>query len=252
MSGRQRQVEIVDKGSGAPLVLIQPLQGRWEYLSGTVDALARSFRVITFSLCGERGSGMRFDRRRGLANYVSQTAAALDDRGIQRAIVCGISFGGVVALQFAAAHPQRTAALILASTPGPHFHLRRRHAVYARLPWIFGPLFLAEIPRRFRPEFAAAMPDAKERRRFAARQLSTFVRAPVSLRRMAQRARLVDSLDLDGVCARIEGSTDYLRLIAGAKGAVLERTGHHGTITRPHAFAALVQNFVNGHGHAAA
>ena len=39
------RVQIVDKGSGTPLVLIPPLQGRWEYMSDTVDALARSFRV---------------------------------------------------------------------------------------------------------------------------------------------------------------------------------------------------------------
>ena len=127
-------MKIVDKGSGAPLVLVPPLQGRWEYMSGTVDALAGSFRVITFSLCGERGSGLRFDRARGLANFESQVVQALDDRGIDRAVICGVSFGGIVALRVAAAHPQRTAALVLASTPGPRFRLRPRHLMYARMP----------------------------------------------------------------------------------------------------------------------
>ena len=248
-----------------PLVLVPPLQGRWEYLRDTVDALEKHNRVLTFSLCGERRSGVRLDRARGLSNYVDQIIRVLDDRRIDRAVLCGVSFGGVVALHAAAGHPDRTAALVLASTPGPTFQLRPRHLMYARAPWLFGPLFLAEVPRRFRPEFAAAMPDAHVRRRFALRQLRTFVRAPLSLRRMAHRARLIRALDLTAMCRRIsaptlvvtgepaldfvvpvQGSSDYARLIAGARRAVLERTGHHGTITRPDAFAALVHGFVAG------
>ena len=50
----------------------------------------------------------------------------------------------------------------------------------------------------------------------------------------------------------VEGSADYARLIPGARGVVLERTGHHGTITRPDAFARLVRDFIDGHRHAAA
>jgi pimeloyl-ACP methyl ester carboxylesterase len=257
-------VKIIERGSGTPLVFIPPLQGRWEYMSETVGALAQHVRVVTFSLCGERGSGLRFDRARGLANYVDQVVRALDERRIDRAVVCGVSFGGVVALHVAAAHPDRVSALVLASTPGPSFRLRPRHLMYARVPWLFGPVFLAEIPRRFRPEFAAALPDARMRRRFALRQLGTFVRAPLSLRRMAQRAKLISTLDLGALCRRVsaptlvitgeaaldfvvpvEGSSDYTRLIAGARGVVLERTGHHGTITRPEAFAALVGDFAS-------
>jgi 3-oxoadipate enol-lactonase len=257
-------VTIIDKGSGTPLLLVQPLQGRWEYLGETVDALARRMRVVTFSLCGERGSGLRFDRSRGLSNYVDQAVRALDDRRIERAVLCGVSFGGVVALHVAAEFPSRVAALVLASTPGPSFRLRPRHLMYARAPLLFGPVFMAEVPRRFRAEFASAMPDAKARRRFALRQLRTFVRAPLSLRRMAERARMIGELDLAAVCGRIsaptlvvtgepaldfvvpvQGSSDYTRLIPGARGAILHRTGHHGTITRPDAFAALVHEFVS-------
>jgi pimeloyl-ACP methyl ester carboxylesterase len=264
-------VQIVDKGSGTPLVLIPPLQGRWEYMSGTVDALARSFRVITFSLCGERGSGVAFDPSRGLGNYVSQALSALDRSGIDRAIVCGVSFGGVVALRFAVEYADRTAALILASTPGPRFHLRRRHEIYARAPFLFGPLFFVELPRRVRPEFRAALPDPKERRRFALRQVRTFFRAPISLRKMGIRARMISALDLGDLCGRVaaptlivtgereldfvvpvQGSTDYVRLIPGARSAVLERTGHHGTITKPDSFAKIVREFADEHRHAAA
>lgn len=43
-------------------------------------------------------------------------AAALDDRGVERAVVCGLSMGGYVALEFWRRHPDRVAGLILANT----------------------------------------------------------------------------------------------------------------------------------------
>jgi pimeloyl-ACP methyl ester carboxylesterase len=263
---------MIVKGTGEPLVLIPALQGRWEYMEPAVDALAAaSFRVVTFSLCGEPRSGVPFDRGRGLDNFVSQTLRALDDQRIDRAVICGVSFGGVVAVRFAAAHPERTAALVLASTPGPLFHLKRRHALYARAPWLFGPLFVAETPRRLRREIAAALPGLGERSRFIGLQLRTMLRAPISLIRMGERARLISALDLADDCASItaptlvvtgergldfvvpvETTSDYVRLIRSARSVVLERTGHQGTVTRPEAFAAIVRRFVETDRNAAA
>ena len=256
-------MEIVDKGSGTPLVLIPGLQGRCEYMRGTVNALAASFRVLTFSLSGGRKSDGSSDRTYGLDDYASQVAAVLDAKAIDRAVVCGVSFGGLVALRFAAAQPARVMALILASTPAPGWHVRRRHEVYARAPWIFGPLFLIETPLRLREEVLTALPERTRRWRFALRQAATLVRAPLSLRRMGERGRMLSALDLAGDCARVSaptlvvtgeqsldhvvptsGASEYVRLIAGACGAVLDRTGHIGSMTRPDEFAALVREFV--------
>src|SRR5262249_22642355 len=148
------------------------LQGRWEYMRTTVDALAaQSFRVVTFSLAGERSSARRLDPARGLDNYVEQVISVMNEHHLDRAVICGVSFGGLVALRFAADHPDRVEALVLASTPGPSWHVRRRHEVYARTPWLFGPLFLAEAPFRLRKELAAAYPEWKLRWRFALQQL---------------------------------------------------------------------------------
>jgi pimeloyl-ACP methyl ester carboxylesterase len=254
---------IIEKGSGAPIVLIPGIQGRWEYLRPTIDALAQSFRVLTFPLCGELTCGLGFDPRLGLENYVAQVVATLDARRIDRAAICGVSFGGVVAVRFAAAHPERAAALVLVSTPGPTWQLRKRHQVYARIPWVFGPLFLAESPFRLRRELVAAFPQRAELFRFVKQQLRTLVTAPLSLSRMAERARLITTIDLVEDCRRIRtptlvvtgeadfdhvvpvrGDSEYARLIPGARRATLERTGHLGLITRPREFARLVEEFV--------
>lgn len=251
---------IIEKGSGPPLVLVPGIQGRWEYMRPTVDALAQFFHVITFPLSG-----------RGFDDYVAQVACSLDDRQIERAILCGVSFGGLVAARFSAAHGNRTAALVLASTPGPGFRLRPRHDFYARLPWIFGPLFVAEAPIRLRREIVAAFPDRGARWRFAAAQLRTVMKARLPLTEMAIRARLLSTIDMVADCERIDaptlivtgdpaldfvvsvdGSSRYTRLIRNSRQVVLERTGHIGSITRPDAFAAIVREFVEDERHAAA
>jgi len=253
-------MEFVDRGSGPPLVLIPGLQGRWEYLRPAVDALSQSFRVLTFSLPSS-----------DLDGYAGQIAAMMTAAQVERATICGVSFGGLVAVRFAASYPARCAALILASTPKPRLRLRQRHQLYLRAPWIFGPIFLAETPFRLNPEICAAIPDATARRRFSMRSLRTALSAPVSLTQMAARARMISMEDVTPDCTRItaptlvvtgeahldhvvpvEGSSEYLRLIPNARGAVLERTGHLGSITRPDAFAGLVRAFSEGRDHAAA
>jgi pimeloyl-ACP methyl ester carboxylesterase len=253
-------VHIVDRGSGPPLVLIPGLQGRWEYMRATVDALSAFFRVITFSL----GQG-DFD------SYAHEIDDALSAAGVNRAIVCGVSFGGLIAVRFAGRFPARTEMLVLASTPRPALTLRRRHQIYLKAPWLLGPIFLAETPLRVSREVKTAIADAAARRRFAWNALRTLVSAPVSLGTMAARARLVTTDAVVNDCARIsvptlvltgeahldyvvpvEGANEYMRLIPHASRAVLPATGHLGSITRPAEFAALVRDFVERHRHAAA
>jgi pimeloyl-ACP methyl ester carboxylesterase len=254
---------LVEFGKGPPLVLIPGIQGRWEYLRPAIDALAASFRTLTFPLCGERGSDAPLDRGLGMDNDARQVKAVLDRSRIDRAIVCGVSFGGLPAIRFAAVAPERTAALVLASVPGPHWQLRPHHRVYVEAPWLFGPLFLAESPWRLRREVRSALPGVGARWRFVRWQLRTLWRAPLSPTRMAGRAALISGPQLLDDCARIvaptllvtgepgldrvvavDGTLAYMQLIAGARHATLPRTGHIGSITRPDAFAALVHEFV--------
>ena len=157
------------QGDGPALVLVPGIQGRWEYARPTVEALATYFRVVTFSLGAGSPNGADI-----FNSEVDRLASVLDARQIDRAILCGISYGGLVATRFAAMHPERTAALVMASTPGPEWHLRPRHQVYARWPRLLGPLFLVETPFRLRAELAAALPDRADRWRFVRWQLATI------------------------------------------------------------------------------
>ena len=168
-----RSDAIIDE-AGTPLVLVPGIQGRWEYIAPAVDALAAlvpRHHVLALRRAGSSGAA-RPDARASTTSS-DQIAAALDSRGIERAIVCGVSFGGLVALRFAARQPERTTALVLVSTPGPGWHLQQRHELYARLPWLFGPLFSPRRRWRLRREIAAAIPGRRARLRFAVWQLRT-------------------------------------------------------------------------------
>jgi len=264
-------MQIVEQGHGTPLVLITGSQGRWEFGRPAIDALARHFRVITFALCDEPSARFPFDPQRAADSYASQIDAALDRTGVARAVVCGVSFGGLLALHFAATRPDRVQSLVLVSTPGPGWHLRQKHEVYIRMPWLFGPLFLVESGWRLRKEIRIALPDGRARRRFKWWGLRTLVTARPSMSRIAMRARLIATFDREADCARIsaptlivtgeagldyvvpvDGTSEYARRIDGARSVVLEGSGHLGSSTKPDLFADIVHDFVHGHRHAAA
>jgi pimeloyl-ACP methyl ester carboxylesterase len=260
-------MQVIDRGAGFPLVLVPGIQGRWEWIRPAVEALAVSCRVLTFQLCGERASGRPLHGAYGLDDEAERIVKVLDDRGIRRAAICGISFGGLVALRFAARHSDRTAALVVASSPGPGFRLSRRPEKYMRAPLLFGPLFLLQAPGRVGAEVLAALPTWGERARFLSWQARCLVGAPLSPTRMARRAAVIaahdPAADARRVCAptlivtgepaldyvvSTAGTTEYLDLVPGARHIVLDRTGHLGSITKPHVFAAVVQEFLSQEG----
>lgn len=253
--------DIIQRGAGEPLVLVPGVQGRWEYSRGLVDALARHYRVLTFSLADERAG--RPAARGTIDVFADQVESALDRCSLRAAIVVGVSFGGLVSLRFAATRAARTRALVMVSAPGPQWHLRPRHDAYARLPWLFGPLFVVESPFRLRREIDTALPAWSDRRRYLIEQARTIVSAPVSLSRMAARARLIHRYDRVTDCGLVTaptlvvqgedaldhvtgsgGTDEYVRLIRDARHARMHETGHLGSVTRPDACADIIHRFI--------
>ena len=88
----------------APVVLIPGIQGRWEWMSPGVDALAERHRVLTFSLGDAAGDDAWFDR------WVRLIDRRLDDAGLESATIAGVSFGGLIAIRYAARRPSRVRA----------------------------------------------------------------------------------------------------------------------------------------------
>lgn len=255
-------MKIVDVGSGPPVVLVPGVQGRWEWMKPAVDALSRRCRVITFSLADEPTCGGRFDEASGFACYVQQVADAMDARGVDRAVVCGVSFGGLIAAAFAAQHTERVAALVLVSALHPSWTPDARVRVYLRAPVLLSPLFCIGSLRMFR-EIRAASPGLASGVAAAARHGANVLTHMFSPSRMARRVRLLRTLPLESSLHEIRvptlvvtGEADldrvvpvrltgkYLEAWPHARHTVIPRTGHIGLITRAGEFAAIVARFV--------
>jgi pimeloyl-ACP methyl ester carboxylesterase len=243
-----------------PLVLIPGIQGRWEWMQPAIDELAKEWRVIPCSLPGEPGAASSMDG--SFDSFVDCLDGVLDAAGVERAVICGVSFGGLIALRYATRRPARTEALILVSTPGPRWKLQPHLVRYMKWPTLSSPLFFAGAFGRFWPELRVTYPDARQRMRFCAAAMSRVLAAPAIPSRMSQRAQLAARETFEGDCACVKAPTlvitgernldrvvkydetlDYVSLIEGARCQLLEHTGHLGIISAPDRFAALVSRF---------
>ena len=253
-------MNIVDVGTGTPLVLIPGIQGRWEWMRPAVDELAKHFRVITFSLADEPTSGASFDEQAGVWSYVQQVKDALDAKAISKAAVCGVSYGGLIAAAFAARYTDYVSALVLVSAIPPSWRPDARAEFFMRSPLLLSPLFCVGSLRMCPEIFAARGRMAGAA--FALQHASTVLANFFSPRLMARRARMVASLDLERELAHVRCPTlvvtgeptldrvvpvpltrDYHRIWPHATEAVLARTGHLGLITRADEFARLLVSF---------
>ena len=63
---------VFDQGNGAALIVIPGIQGRWEWMKPALNELRKRCRTVSYTLCGDAGSGMRFDSARGFENYLLQ------------------------------------------------------------------------------------------------------------------------------------------------------------------------------------
>jgi pimeloyl-ACP methyl ester carboxylesterase len=227
-----------------------------------VDALARRCRVITFSLADEPTCGAQFDAATGFACYVRQVGDALDAAGLERATICGVSYGGLIAAAFAAEHPERTAALILVSALPPTWSPDARARFYLRAPRLLTPLFCVASLRMYR-EIAAASAGRAAAIRLSLGHLITVLRHLFSPARMARRITMLSAVNVTSRVCHIDRPTliitgdpaldrvvpvrltlEYQRLIPHARTATLARTGHIGLITRSASFADLVVPFI--------
>jgi len=255
---------MIDRGNGIPIVLIPGLQGRWEWMRPAVTALARHHRVISFSLCDERSSPFPCEPAKAFENYISQVETALDRAQLDRAVIAGVSYGGLIATEFAARHPGRVSSLVLANALHSSWEPDRNQQRYLDSPIRSVPMFLAGAAERAKAELLAALPTFGDRLRFTVVQGARIVLAPSSPAKMARRiawARAHQFADAHGINAPtllvtgereldrvvpVDVSRRYLDDFADAEHVVLERTGHQGLVTRPDAFAGVLERFVNG------
>lgn len=185
-------------------------------------------------------------------DYAAAILSAMDELGVERAHVCGLSLGGVVAIAMAAQAPERCASLILADTFAAHpdgqaFYDRSiaasenmRALAESRVDVLLAqpadPAVRSEVIETMARIDSAAYRTGAEAVWLAdQRERAEAIRAP--------------TLVLCGAEDRITPpalATALTRLIPGARYEAVEGAGHLSNLERADEFNALVGGFIRG------
>jgi pimeloyl-ACP methyl ester carboxylesterase len=245
-------------GDGPPLVLVPGLAGGFELLGPLARRLARHYRVISYQLRGE-DDAFALRRRFGLADLVEDLAEFLAWYGLEAPPILGVSFGGVLALEFATRRPHGLSSLIVQGA-GARFERglleQVAGAVLARYP------LPADNP--FVNQFFNLLFGGRQRPgalfRFVTRQCWQTDQAV-----MTHRFRLVEGFDITPRLDRVRvpalvmaGERDLLvsarsltalsRGIRDCRQITLPHCGHLAFATRPEQVADEVTRFLQDRG----
>lgn len=157
-----------ERGEGATLILVPGLDGTALFFYRQVALLTPAFHVVTFPLPDDATCTME--------SLVSDLNAVVEriagERGREKVILCGESFGGALSLSYALAHPKSLRALVI---------LNSFPYVRGRLALGLGPALLKLVPW-------GAMPLV---RRFTESRLHTSHTEPEDLEEFHRLARFI-------------------------------------------------------------
>jgi pimeloyl-ACP methyl ester carboxylesterase len=265
----ERRVDVVDLGSGPPVVFIHGLAGSWQNWLEQLPVFARDHRVITFDLPGFGASEMPAEEIT-IPGYGRWVDALLDELGVGSAAVVGNSMGGFIGAELAIQFPARVERLVLVSAAGLTIEHQRNERVLAMLRtfdkrlaaysgWVGSRSDL--FARRPRPRqllfgIVARHPELLPAPLVAEQVRGSgkpgFVPALDALTNYPIRDRLGEiacpTLIVWGAedkLVPVRDADDFERLIPNARKVVWEETGHVAMLERPEAFNRLLAAFLD-------
>ncbi|MEF2277290.1 3-oxoadipate enol-lactonase [Deinococcus sp. YIM 134068] len=142
-----------------PIVFLNSLGSDLRIWDDVVPAALRQHPVVRYD---KRGHGLS-DSPAGpssIADHSRDLLGLLDALGVEKAVLVGVSVGGMIALDFASRHPERTAGLLLCDTGARIGSAEMWEARIADV-WREGLGAIADriLSRWFTPEFFETRPD---------------------------------------------------------------------------------------------
>lgn len=106
------------------IVFLHGGPGMWDYLGPVADMLADRFRTVRYDQRGCGRSGSNTDQR--VARHVADLDELRAHLGHDRWAVLGHSFGALLGLHYAAAHPERVTGLVHSNGVGLDWPVHKR------------------------------------------------------------------------------------------------------------------------------
>jgi pimeloyl-ACP methyl ester carboxylesterase len=263
-----RRVNLIELGSGPPVVFVHGLSGSWQNWLEQLPVFARDHRVVAFDLPGFGASEMPAEPI-SIAGYARWLDALYDALGIDAAAVVGNSMGGFIGAELAIAFPARVERLVLISAAGLTIEHQRDDRALAVLKTLDKRLAayagwlgtrsdaLARRPRARRMIFGlvAHRPDLLPAPLVAEQIRGSgkpgFVPALDALTSYPIRDRLPEiacpTLIVWGTkdhLVPVRDAGEFARLIPNARKVVWPQTGHMAMLERPEAFNRLLAAFL--------
>ncbi len=214
------EVYWVDVGASdaLPIVLIHGFPFSHEMWDPQIEALGKRFRIIAYDLRGH-GKTSVGDGQYMLEFFVDDLIGLLDYLRIERAVLCGLSMGGYIALRAIERNPEKVAGLILADTQAKadsnEAKLRRAAAI-----------------KSVKTNGVEAYAESFVKSVFAAQSFGSKSEAVEKIK------RIIQSNSAQGICGALlalVSRTDTTEALPEIKIPTLILVGEHDTLTPPSA-----------------
>jgi pimeloyl-ACP methyl ester carboxylesterase len=110
------RLNVIDVGAGPPVVLGSSYLWDAQMWAPQIEALSGRFRLIVPELWGHGGSGPMPAGTASLRDVARQHLAMLDQLGVEKCAIVGLSIGGMWGAELALMAPERVSALVLMGT----------------------------------------------------------------------------------------------------------------------------------------
>jgi 3-oxoadipate enol-lactonase len=237
--------------AGMPLIVfVNSLGTDFRIWRDVVVRLAGDFSVLLYD---KRGHGLSETGATpySIATLAADLAALMDRLGHSRALICGLSVGGLIAQQLWATRPDLVAGLILCDTA---------HKIGTDETW--NPRIAAieadgieavadgVMTRWFSPAFLATAEAAGYRNMLTRQPVDGYVATCVAIRD-ADFTAIAPSIDVPAIVivGEHDGSTppklcaDFAKLIPGARFELIKGAGHIPPVEKPEVLAEIIRAF---------
>jgi 3-oxoadipate enol-lactonase len=214
------EIYCIDIGAprALPIVLIHGFPFSHEMWRPQIEFLENKFRVIAYDIRGHGNSGIG-DGQYMIELFVDDLVGLLNHLKLEKAILCGLSMGGYIALRAVERNPERVKALILADTQSKPDSNETKLKQSASI----GSIKTLGV-KPYAESFVKAV--------FATDSLT---KKTATVEKIKQIIQMNSSLGICGALLALASRTDTTEALPGIKVPTLILAGEHDALTPPSA-----------------